>query len=148
MSKSSPRAPKGFNPFADHIGLSVFRPAGGRCRASFPVRDELLNPNRVLHGGVTYSMVDTAMGAAIHSLLEKGDACVTIEIKMHYLKPVRDGRVSCAAKVIQCGKRIAIVSADVKNHGKLVATAIGTFAGIPHPHRGEPRAADEGSPSP
>ena len=83
-------------------------------------------------------MADTAMGAAIHSVLERGDACATIEIKINYLKPVRDGRVSCTAKVIQCGKRVAVVEADIKYHGVLVAKALGTFAVIPHPRAAAP----------
>lgn len=132
-ARAGSRAPKGFNPFADLMGLVVSRPRDGRCRASFLLSAEHLNPNRVAHGGTLYTMADTAMGAAIHSVLERTSACVTIEIKMNYLKPVREGRVSCTAKVIQCGKRIAVVEAEVKNQGMLVAKALGTFAIIPRP---------------
>jgi acyl-CoA thioesterase len=132
-ARAGSRAPGGFNPFADLMGLVVSRPRDGRCRASFVVAAEHLNPNRVAHGGTLYTMADTAMGAAIHSVLERGSACVTIELKMNYLKPVREGRVICTAKVIQCGKRIAVVEAEVKNQGVLVAKAIGTFAVIPRP---------------
>jgi acyl-CoA thioesterase len=131
--RAGSRAPKGFNPFADLMGLAVSRPHDGRCRASFKVAAAHLNPNRVAHGGTLYTMADTAMGAAIHSVLERGLACVTIEIKMNYLKPVREGNVVCTAKVVQCGKRIAVVEADVKNQGALVAKALGTFAVIPRP---------------
>lgn len=132
-SRAGSRAPKGFNPFADLMGLAVSRPRDGRCRASFTVAPDHHNPNRVVHGGTLYTMADTAMGAAIHSVLEKDLACVTIEIKINYLKPVHDGRVVCAAKVIQCGRRVAVVEADIKNHGILVAKTLGTFAVIPRP---------------
>jgi acyl-CoA thioesterase len=131
--RAGSRAPKGFNPFADLMRLVVSRPRDGRCRASFKVAAEHLNPNRVAHGGTLYTMADTAMGAAIHSVLERGLSCVTIEIKMNYLKPVREGNVICTAKVLQCGKRIAVVEAEVKNQGALVAKALGTFAVIPRP---------------
>jgi acyl-CoA thioesterase len=132
-ARAGSRAPRGFNPFADLMGLVVSRPRDGRCRASFTVAAEHLNPNRVAHGGTLYTMADTAMGAAIHSVLERGVACVTIELKINYLKPVREGRVTCTAKVIQCGKRVAVVEADIKNRGMLVAKALGTFAVIPRP---------------
>lgn len=132
-ARAGSRAPHGFNPFADLMGLVVSRPRDGRCRASFMVAAEHLNPNRVAHGGTLYTMADTAMGAAIHSVLERGISCVTIELKINYLKPVREGRVTCTAKVIQCGKRIAVVEADIKNQGVLVAKALGTFAVIPRP---------------
>ena len=137
-SRAGSRAPKGFNPFADLMGLIVSRPRDGRCRASFTVVSDHHNPNRVVHGGSLYTMADTAMGAAIHSVLEKGLACATIEIKINYLKPVQDGRVVCSAKVIQCGKRIAVVEADIRNHGNLVAKTLGTFAVIPRPPHGVP----------
>jgi acyl-CoA thioesterase len=132
-ARAGSRAPRGFNPFADLMGLVVSRPRDGRCRASFTVAAEHLNPNRVAHGGTLYTMADTAMGAAIHSVLERGIGCVTIELKINYLKPVRDGRVSCTAKVVQCGKRVAVVEAEMKNRGVLVAKALGTFAVIPRP---------------
>jgi acyl-CoA thioesterase len=132
-SRARSRAPRGFNPFADLMGLVVSRPRGGKCRASFMLAPAHLNPNRVAHGGTLYTMADTAMGAAIHSVLERGSACVTIEIKINYLKPVREGRVQCFARVIQCGRRVAVVEADVKNQGMLVAKALGTFAVIPRP---------------
>jgi len=132
-SPAGSRAPQGFNPFADLMGLVVSRPRGGRCRASFMLGPAHLNPNRVAHGGTFYTMADTAMGGAIHSVLERGVACVTIEIKINYLKPVREGRVQCFAKVIQCGRRVAVVEAEVKNQGVLVAKALGTFAVIPRP---------------
>jgi acyl-CoA thioesterase len=132
-ARAGSRAPRGFNPFADLMGLVVSRPRDGRCRASFTVAAEHLNPNRLAHGGTLYTMADTAMGAAIHSVLERGIACVTIELKINYLKPVREGRVLCTAKVIQCGKRIAVVEAEMKNQGVLVAKALGTFAVIPRP---------------
>jgi acyl-CoA thioesterase len=140
-ARAGSRAPRGFNPFADLMGLIVSRPRDGRCRASFTVAAELLNPNRVAHGGTLYTMADTAMGAAIHSVLERGISCVTIELKINYLKPVREGRVTCMAKVIQCGKRIAVVEADIKNQGVLVAKALGTFAVIPRPPIGAPAKA-------
>jgi len=132
-ARAGSRAPRGFNPFADLMGLVVSRPRDGRCRANFKVAAEHLNPNRVAHGGTLYTMADTAMGAAIHSVLERGLACVTIELKMNYLKPVREGQVICTAKVVQCGKRIAVVEADIRNQGALVAKALGTFAVIPRP---------------
>jgi acyl-CoA thioesterase len=132
-ARAGSRAPRGFNPFADLMGLVVSRPRDGRCRASFTVAAELLNPNRVAHGGTLYTMADTAMGAAIHSVLERGISCVTVELKINYLKPVRAGRVTCLAKVIQCGRRIAVVEAEMKNQGVLVAKALGTFAVIPRP---------------
>jgi acyl-CoA thioesterase len=140
-TRARSRAPKGFNPFADLMGLVVSRPRGGRCRASFMLAAAHLNPNRVAHGGTLYTMADTAMGAAIHSVLERGMACVTIEIKMNYLKPVREGRVLCLARVIQCGRRVAVVEADVKNQGVLVAKALGTFAVIPRPLEAQGAAA-------
>ncbi|HEY7546236.1 MAG TPA: PaaI family thioesterase, partial [Blastocatellia bacterium] len=92
------------------------------------VSDRLMNPNRVLHGGVVYSMADTAMGAALHSLLDEGQSCATIEIKIVYLKAVTSGILTCETKVLSKEEDLAVMESDVHNGSHLVARALGTFS--------------------
>ena len=87
-----------------------------------------LNPNGVLHGGVIYSLADTAMGAALFSLLDGQDRCSTLEIKMSYLQPVTGGCIAVEASVVQRTKRIGVLEARVFGDGdQMVALATGTF---------------------
>jgi acyl-CoA thioesterase len=100
----------------------------GRARFELEVTPKLLNPNGTLHGGVIYSVADTAMGAALLSQLERGQLCSTLEIKMNYLLPVTAGAIAAEAVVVSRSKRIGVLEARVLGDGeRLVALATGTF---------------------
>ena len=118
------------NPFAELVGFAprIGRRGSGRCSAALELRPQLLNPNGVAHGGVLFALADTAMGAALHTTLARGEFCATVEIKIHFLQPVLKGRVRCSARVVQRGGRIAVLEAQLKAGRKLVAQALGTFA--------------------
>ena len=123
-----PAYKKGFNPFGDLVGLDCFRQENGRSHCRLDVAPSLLNPNGVVHGAAIYALADTAMGGALVSQLPPGQPCTTVEIKISYFKAVRDGTVSCEARVVHQGKRIAFLEAEVRNGDVLVAQATGTFA--------------------
>lgn len=122
------RMVKNPSPFAELIGMrfTELRPGYGRCELDTAAHH--FNTNGILHGGVAYTMADTAMGAAVHAGLGKGQHCATIEIKIVYMRPVREGRLVCEARIIQRGRRLAILEAEVKNGERMVAKALGTFA--------------------
>lgn len=139
MSKRAAR-----NPFGELIGLAGARSAAGRSRCHFTVRPELLNPHRVLHGGVMFSVMDTNMGDALYTVLGERESCATIEIKINYLKPVADGKLVCTTRVVQRGRRVAVLESELRQGRTLVAKALGTFAifaRLPAPDRpGNPDA--------
>lgn len=118
---------KGFNPFGDLIGLEFTAFGDGRSRCELQVREELLNPHGVLHGGVVYSMADTGMGGALYSLLAESELCTTVEIKIAYLAAVQAGSLACDTSVIQRRSRIAVLESEVRSGDELVARATGTF---------------------
>ena len=113
------------------VRLLGIRPASmgdGRARFELTVREDHLNPNGVVHGGVVYSLADTAMGAALFSALEPGQSCTTLEIKINYLAPVTSGELAAEASVIGRTKRTGVLDARVHGDGgRLVAVATGTF---------------------
>ena len=82
MSKKFPLESKGFNPFCELIGLNFTEVKKGYSRCVLKVNDKLLNPHKVLHGGIVYSMADTGMGGALYTCLEPSELCATIEIKI------------------------------------------------------------------
>jgi acyl-CoA thioesterase len=117
-----------FNPFGALIGLSFSECKNGYSRCALEVREKLFNPNRVLHGGVVYSLADTGMGAALHSDLAEDELCATIEIKIVYFAAVTSGILSCETKVIHRSKRIAVLESEIRNDGRVTAKAMGTFS--------------------
>ncbi len=118
-------------PFAKLIGMKLvdFRP--DEAAISIEMRDDLRQPSGVLHGGVTATLIDTAMAFAVRTRLAIDEATATIDLTVHYLRPHITGVFTCTAKVVRAGKRIFTVSAEVHNEeGKLIATAISTYTRV------------------
>jgi len=114
--------------YAKHIGFHVKYTGDGSGSGELEVQDIHLNPNGVVHGGAIFSLADTTMGAALFSSLAKGEICATIQINISYFKPVREGRLTCEAGVINRGKRVANMQALVYLDGVKVASADANFA--------------------
>ena len=115
-------------PFAELLGMRAKSVGDGRARFELAVEAKHLNPNGTLHGGVIYSLADSAMGTALFDRLERGEQCATLEIKMSYLAPVTGGTIAVDAVVVQRTKRIGVLEAKVFGDGdRLVALATGTF---------------------
>ena len=115
-------------PFAELLGMRAKSMVPGRARFELAVEAKHLNPNGVLHGGVIYSLADSAMGAALFAGLAPGEDCATLEIRMNYLAPVTGGSVAAEASLVERTKRIGVLEAKVYGDGdRLVALATGTF---------------------
>lgn len=121
-------------PWGWQLGLHYTERAPGRTSCVIDVGESHHNPGRVAHGGLVFTLADSAMGAAVHTLLEPELRCVTAEIKLNYLAPVIRGRVTATATVINRRRRLAVVTAEVHDEaGELVGLAQGTFAIINGP---------------
>ena len=120
--------------FARTLGLQMVERGDGRCRMAIDIeRERHFNPQGVAHGGVAYSLADTAMGGAITSLLADDLWCATLEIKFNYHVGVREGWLICDATVLHQGKRVANIDARLFQDDQLVASANGNFAIFPAP---------------
>ena len=115
--------------FARLLGFQLIERGDGRCAMAIdidPARH--FSPQGAAHGGVAYSLADTAMGGALTSLLGDDQWCATLEIKFNYHVRVGEGRLTCEAEVLHRGKRIANVDARLYQQGRLVSSANGNFA--------------------
>lgn len=82
------------------------------------------NPIGVVHGGVAATLLDSAMGCAVHSTLPAGAGYTTLEIKVNFVRAItaQTGRVRCEAKLIHLGGRTATAEGRVIDEaGKLYA---------------------------
>jgi uncharacterized protein (TIGR00369 family) len=115
-------------PFAKLIGMKLDDLQPDIAVITIDMRDDLRQPSGVLHGGVTATLIDTAMAFAVRTRLGPAQATATIDLTVHYLRPHINGRFTCTARVVRAGKRIFTVSADVVNDdGKHIATAVSTY---------------------
>lgn len=117
--------------FAKLIGMRLVDLKPGEATISIEMRDDLRQPSGVLHGGVTATLIDTAMAFAVRTRLSIGEATATIDLTIHYVRPHLAGTFTCTARVVRAGKRIFTVSADVHNdEGKLIATGLSTYTRV------------------
>jgi acyl-CoA thioesterase len=128
MEKALGEKFKGRSPFAELLGVQIEQGERGASQCLLEIKAFMLNIHKSVHGGVIYSLADIGMGVALFSLLEAGEQCATIEIKVNYLKPAYVDNLSCQARVIQKGRNIAVLEADVKDNTILIAKALGTFS--------------------
>lgn len=118
-------------PFAKMIGMRLVDMQLDMAVLEIEMRDDLRHPGGILHGGVTATLIDTAMAYAVRTRLEPNAATATIDLTVHYLRPHIKGKFACTAKVVRAGKRIFTVSAEVHNEeGDIIATAISTYTRI------------------
>jgi len=109
------------------IGCRVQSVENGVAHVALSLEPQLRNRAGKLHGGALFSLVDISMGLACSSAHGFDQQSVTVECKINYLRPVSDGEVLCVARVLQAGRRILVVDADVLQGEKLMARAQGTF---------------------
>lgn len=112
--------------FSKHIGAKVVEVEPGRSLISIDVDDVHLNGAGTLHGGVYASLIDTAMGLSVLALV--GVRTATIQMNVHFLGAVNEGRISCESEVLHRTRRTATAEAKVHDsEGNLVALGTGAF---------------------
>ncbi|MDM7921740.1 MAG: PaaI family thioesterase [Pyrinomonadaceae bacterium] len=115
-------------PFARLIGMTLDHLELDTATVRLEMRDELRQPGGLLHGGVTATLIDTAMAFAVRTRVADDEHTATIDLTVHYIRPHINVPAFCTAKVVRAGKRIFTVSAEMTNEeGKLTATAISTY---------------------
>lgn len=112
------------NPFGRRLGIYVEELRPGYARAVKTVAEEDLNPVQVPHGGVYFSLADTACGSA---MVAYGTMAVTINCSFSFLKSARVGdTLTAEARELQGGKSVCVLEARVTGgDGELFA--VGTF---------------------
>lgn len=96
-----------------------------------------LNPLGTVHGGVIATLLDSAAGCAVHSVLPAGEGYTSVDLSVKYLKPVlvREGAtVAAEGRVLSRGSRTALAEARLTDErGRLVAHATSTCLIFPLP---------------
>lgn len=115
-------------PFNNLLGIDIKRfHADGvtlRCKA----RSDLLNGHGALHGGVAASLADAAVGIAIHYLSAVPRPISTVELKVNYFQPVREGILLARGRILRIGSTLCVGRVDLTNaRGSAVGTAIATY---------------------
>jgi uncharacterized protein (TIGR00369 family) len=114
-------------PVAELIGFDIREVAPGRVTIAMQPRLEHYNPLGTVHGGVSATLLDTAIGCALHSKLPRGIGYTTLDLQVRYFRPVsvRSGVVLATGTVVHLGRRTATAEARLvqEDTGTLLATA-------------------------
>ena len=111
--------------FSIWLGVEVLKIELGTCTLQCSIKDDMLNGFEILHGGISYSLADSALAFAANSY---GFQCVSIETSISHTRPAKIGDTLIATCTeINRGKRIGIYEVKVENKDKkLIAYFKGT----------------------
>ena len=111
--------------FSQWLGIERLEEGEGFCKLRMQVREEMCNGFTIAHGGISYSLADSALAFASNS---HGRKAVSIETSISHIKPVKTGDVLTAtAAEKSLGNKIGIYEVRVENQDKiLVALFKGT----------------------
>jgi uncharacterized protein (TIGR00369 family) len=100
-------------PVAQLLGMRLVEVEWGTATFAITPCESLYNPIGMVHGGVTATLLDSAMGCAVHSELPAGAGYTTLELKANYLRPIttETGPVRCRARVVHRGGTVATAEA-------------------------------------
>jgi uncharacterized protein (TIGR00369 family) len=118
-------------PFLKLLGIEVESVGSGTATLLLPVREELTRNDGIIHGGAVASVIDSAFAFAIIPLLAENERTVTVDLTIHYLRPLSGGTSRTDARVVRAGRRVITVSAELFDENeKLAATALSTYLRI------------------
>ncbi|SEN10867.1 PaaI family thioesterase [Bradyrhizobium sp. OK095] len=112
------------NTIAQTLDYDVVEAENGRVVVALVPTGAHLNPAGTMHGGLTATLLDSCMGLAIQSTLEKGIGQTTLEFKISLLRPItpETGAITAEGKVLNCGRRIGTADGRVTDaRGRLLA---------------------------
>lgn len=121
------RAALNSSPMYRHMQMEVIDVGEGRSKLTLQGRKELHNLYGMLHGGVAATIVDSACGIAVGSLLEPGEICVTIDLRINYIANTGEGTLIGEGRVVHRGGRTGVARAEIRDEkGNLIAAGMST----------------------
>jgi uncharacterized protein (TIGR00369 family) len=111
-------------PIAELVGFRLVEAEPGRAVFEMEPGPQHYNPIGSVHGGVAMTLLDSAMGVAVHTLLEPGVGYTTLELKTNFVRPmtVDTGLVRCEGNILHSGSRVATAEGKLTDaNGKLLA---------------------------
>jgi uncharacterized protein (TIGR00369 family) len=129
LPKSSPRSPVaallGWELIAEHQER-------GEIEIAFEADAKMTNPHGTVQGGFVAAMLDETMGPALYTASAGKSLASTIDMNISYVRPMKPGRVFAKGRVVNAGRTIAFLEAELfDENGKLLARATSTAIPLP-----------------
>ncbi|MEM0129824.1 MAG: PaaI family thioesterase [Thermoplasmata archaeon] len=117
--------------FHHEVGFAIDpdRSGPGRCTVAGTVAERHLNVNRVVHGGVYATILDTAMGGAVVTTLAEGETTATTSLYVEFLRSARRGdRLVAQGRILRRGRHLAFVEGTLTDgQGRALGQGHGTW---------------------
>jgi uncharacterized protein (TIGR00369 family) len=124
-------------PIAEVMNFRLARVSEGVAVFAGEALESHRNPAGTVHGGWAATILDSALGCAVHTTLARGERYTTIEMKVNYLRPIfagKTGELICEGRVINRGRTLALSEASLVDAlGKVYAHATETCMIFPAP---------------
>jgi uncharacterized protein (TIGR00369 family) len=109
------------------IGFELIAVEPGHATCTLDAGEQHHNPMGTLHGGILCDIADVAMGLAYGSTLDEGETFTTLELKINFLRPVKNARLVADGVVVQRGRTIGMAECSIiDERGRLIAKATST----------------------
>jgi uncharacterized protein (TIGR00369 family) len=111
------------NTMAETLGYDIVEAERGRVPITAEPEEHHLNPAGTVHGGLAATMLDSCMGLAVHSMLDKGIGSTTLEFKISFVRPItpQTGVIRAEGVVINQGRRVGTAEGRVTDQlGRLL----------------------------
>jgi uncharacterized protein (TIGR00369 family) len=111
------------NTIAQTLGYDIIEADSGRVVIIAEPTDIHLNPAGTVHGGLSATLLDSCMGLAVHSTLDKGFGSTTLEFKISFARPItpETGPIRAEGTVISRGRRVGTAEGRVTDrNGRLL----------------------------
>jgi uncharacterized protein (TIGR00369 family) len=112
------------NSMARTLGYDVVEVSPGRVVVTASPHGEHLNPAGTVHGGLAATLLDSCMGLAVWSTIEKGFGSTTLEFKISFVRPILPdaGPIRAEGTVIAAGRRVGTAEGRlIDQTGRLLA---------------------------
>jgi uncharacterized protein (TIGR00369 family) len=112
------------NTIAKTLGYDITEAESGRVVITVEPSDIHLNPWGTVHGGLSATLLDSCMGLAVQSTLEKGTGSMTLEFKISLVRPIMPdtGSIKAEGVVLNCGRRVGTAEGRIiDGNGRLLS---------------------------
>ena len=102
--------------FSQWLGIEIIKVNDGYCKLKMIVRKEMLNGFHITHGGISYSLADTALAFASNTY---GKKCMSIETSISHANFVHEGDILVATtKELSLTEKIGLYLITITNQDK------------------------------
>ena len=115
-------------PFNKLVGVRVVRRHKDGVTIECAMGEHLRNSAGVLHGGVTATMADAAVGIGLASHFGGRRPCTTTDMKINFLRPISDGKIVARSHLLRVGRHLCVGRVDMFDAARrMVAVAVVTY---------------------